>query len=479
MMALTTTSRTSRDVPGSGGMGSDFVPQDELRSVFALAMSAMYKAEVPQYSQLVDIVGRINKQKWDGTAGDKDEMDRLTVERHGAIRLGTAKELQTVGRIFSILGMQAVGYYDLSVAGLPMHATCFRPVDSTSLSRNPFRVFTTLLRPDHLMDEQARKLGQVLLQRRNIFSAELLEWLKVAENQGGHLRPEQAEAFIPQALQTFGWRPVAAATRTEYLKLREEHPILADIACFQSAHINHLTPRVLDITAAQEAMIEVGMAVKSTIEGPPERKCPILLRQTSFLALEEQIQFKSVEGDEALERLVSGSHKARFGEIEQRGAAVTPAGRRLYDKLLRDASVKASGARNAADRNLIVKDVFAEFPDTWDELREQRLAYFEYKCVANTKPANDLTLWDAVKAGLIRAVPIVYEDFLPFSAAGIFQSNLQAASSSHSSSCSVGSPDLRGFEKSLNGPVLDADELYQRIENASIARCAKQLGQVW
>lgn len=54
------------------------------------------------------------------------------------------------------------------------------------------------------------------------------------------------------------------------------------------------------------------------IEGPPRRQCPILLRQTSFKAISERIRFK---GSDA----VLG-HRARFGEIESRGVALTPKG---------------------------------------------------------------------------------------------------------------------------------------------------------
>ncbi|VFS86796.1 Uncharacterized protein conserved in bacteria [Kluyvera cryocrescens] len=56
-----------------------------------------------------------------------DELARLNVERHGAIRVGTAEELATLCRIFAIMGMQPVGYYDLSVAGVPVHSTAFSP----------------------------------------------------------------------------------------------------------------------------------------------------------------------------------------------------------------------------------------------------------------------------------------------------------------------------------------------------------------
>jgi uncharacterized glyoxalase superfamily metalloenzyme YdcJ len=35
---------------------------------------------------------------------------------------------------------------------------------------------------------------------------------------------------------------------------------VADVVSFRGPHINHLTPRTLDIDAAQAAMIEHGMA---------------------------------------------------------------------------------------------------------------------------------------------------------------------------------------------------------------------------
>ncbi|NHW78255.1 2-oxoadipate dioxygenase/decarboxylase family protein, partial [Escherichia coli] len=73
---------------------------------------------------------------------------------------------------------------------------------------------------------------------------------------------------------------------------------------------------------------ECGITPKTLIEGPPRREVPILLRQTSFKALEEQVLFVDEK---------QGTHTARFGEIEQRGVALTPKGRRLYDELLHKA----------------------------------------------------------------------------------------------------------------------------------------------
>src|ERR1700722_7581285 len=119
---------------------------DEIRTLFSCAMSDMFRAEVPQYGNLTELVGDVNA---DTLANDpdlrdrlvrNDELRRLSVERHGAICLGTADELFTIRRAFAVMGMYPVGYYDLSVAGVPVHSTAFRPIDDAALRRNPFRV---------------------------------------------------------------------------------------------------------------------------------------------------------------------------------------------------------------------------------------------------------------------------------------------------------------------------------------------------
>lgn len=103
-----------------GSFGSiAHVDKSDLRADFAAAMSAMYKTEVPLYADLIDIVQDIN-QSLLNSSNFSSTLERLTAERHGAIRLGTAHELQTIRRIFKLLDMHPVGYYDLSIAGLPL-----------------------------------------------------------------------------------------------------------------------------------------------------------------------------------------------------------------------------------------------------------------------------------------------------------------------------------------------------------------------
>src|SRR5690606_9790071 len=155
---------------------NSYVTANEIRSRFSAAMSAMYRDEVPAYGTLMSLVARVNDETLtaDPRLKDRleatDSLERISEERHGAIRLGTPDELSMMRRAFAVMGMHPVGYYDLSTAGVPVHSTAFRPVDDASLKRNPFRVFTSLLRLDLIADEALRVEAAAVLAARKIFT---------------------------------------------------------------------------------------------------------------------------------------------------------------------------------------------------------------------------------------------------------------------------------------------------------------------
>lgn len=445
-----------------------FVCPDDIRSLFAQAMSEMYRTEVPLYGTLMELVATVNADTLAAEPGlsaqlqRNGERERLDLERHGAIRVGTAQELATLRRLFALMGMHPVGYYDLSVAGVPVHSTAFRPVDAVALSRNPFRVFTSLLRLELIEDVALRAQAAEILSRRQIFTAEVLVLIEQAERDGG-LRQADAERFVAQALETFRWHVEATVPLATYRALHDAHRLLADVVSFHGPHINHLTPRTLDIDAVQAQMLARGIDAKAVIEGPPRRCCPILLRQTSFKALEEAVHFPAGAGSAQV-----GSHTARFGEIEQRGLALTPKGRALYDALLAQVREGKAAGNTGDDYALRLHDAFAAFPDDYATLRRQGLGYFRYALTAagRADPAAvaQQPLEALIEAGLVCADPIVYEDFLPVSAAGIFQSNL-GGTEQHAYAASA---NRQAFEQALGAVVADEFALYQAIERQSL-----------
>ena len=449
----------------------NFVNPDLIRQRFSKAMSDMYREEVPLYGALMELVEQTNRHVLDSDRQiaqqlvSTGEIERLDLERHGAIRVGTADELATLARLFAVMGMQPVGYYDLTPAGVPVHSTAFRAVHEASLQVSPFRVFTSLLRLELIEDLELRAFAQSMLDRRSIFTPMALTLIDLAETQGGLTEP-QASAFVEQALETFRWHHSATVTAEQYRQLSAQHRLIADVVAFKGPHINHLTPRTLDIDIVQAQMPAHGITPKAVIEGPPRRQCPILLRQTSFKALDEPIAF--TDQNEA-----RGSHSARFGEIEQRGAALTPKGRALYDRLLnaaRDELKDFPNEANAARYNALMARHFNEFPDSWEGMRQQQLAYFRYFVTEKGLASGDLenaALEDLLSGGYLRVEPLVYEDFLPVSAAGIFQSNLGDTAQTHYGVHS----NQQAFEKALGRPTIDELELYAQSQRRSIEQC--------
>lgn len=456
-----------------GIVRKDVMGKDNIRKLFSRKMSEMYRAEVPQYAVLLDLVNQVNKntlQQNDRLKTqllDTNNLNRILEERHGAIRLGTSEELRTVCSLFGVMGMYPVGYYDLSVAHMPVHATAFRPLESAALQENPFRIFTSLLRIDLIQDQEIVALIRQILSKRDIFTDRVRELIAIDKKQNG-LTESEAIEFVDEALETFRWHKRASVSHEMYLKLSAIHPLVADIVAFRGPHINHLTPRTLDIDAVQTMMKEYGIDPKAIIEGPPSRRTPVLLRQTSFKALQESIVFPSSSGDD-----VSGVHRARFGEIEQRGVALKPKGLALYhqitDKVREQIEPKQDGS-NAQDYYRILNHEVKFLDDDLSLLRKENRVYLEYRPTqkgidaAGTLQSSDLEV--LISEGYITFAPIVYEDFLPVSAAGIFSSNLGDSTLS----ISVGSPDQTAFEEALGEKTINPFEWYEKLEKESIQK---------
>jgi uncharacterized glyoxalase superfamily metalloenzyme YdcJ len=369
------------------------LPTWRLRERFAAGLSAMYGSEVPAYATLVEVSTQVNREYAERHPGAQrlGSVSRVTAERHGAIRVGTPQELAAVADLFSAFGMVPVGYYDLrdAVSPVPVVSTAFRPIDGDELARNPFRVFTSMLalQDPRFFHTDLRARVQTFLDRRQLFDPALIARARMIAADCG-CGVGEADDFVAQAVAAFALshQPIE---KSWYDELSRVSAVAADIAAVTSTHINHLTPRVLDIDELYRRMTAGGVTMIDAIQGPPRWDGPaVLLRQTSFRALAEPRRFRNDDGT-----VVEGSLRVRFGEVEARGVALTPKGRDRYDA----AMARLSGNGDPAD-------VWGQyFPATDDEMATQGLAYYR-----DGDPAK----------------PVVYEDFLPASAAGIFRSNL-------------------------------------------------------
>lgn len=448
-----------------------------LRARFAARLSALYGREVPAYTLLVEVTEQVNRRVM-ARDGDRAErlgtLARVTAERHGAIRVGTPEELAQVARVFGALGMHPTGFYDLRDAHpqpVPVVSTAFRPEAPDELARNPFRVFTSMLVPEdrRFFDEDLERRLRRFLASRRLFPELLLVLADRATAEGGLAVPD-AERFLDLAAEAFALSsdPVDSAW---YAELERVSGVAADIGGVTTTHINHLTPRVLDIDDLYASMQVAGVEMIDRIQGPPRWEGPdVLLRQTSFRALDEPRRFRDADGT-----VRDGTLRVRFGEVEARGIALTPAGRDLYDTAL--AAVDERAAATGRDRDEVAVEVWREtMPATERELWERDLGFFRYR-VADVPPDGPppASLPDLVTGGWLDPEPIVYEDFLPRSAAGIFASNLTGGGSLDA--------DQGGAERSadwiadrIGRPVRSPEDLYRAESETSLARATEALG---
>src|SRR5699024_637165 len=114
--------------------------------------------------------------------------------------------------------------------------------------------------------------------------------------------------------------------------------------------------------------------------------------------------------------------------------------------------------------------------DDLTTLRREGLAFFHYRAVPGAEPVSHTQdIERLIEAGALLATPMTYEDFLPVSAAGIFQSNLgdDARSSADSTEASQGSQAC--FEEALGTKVSDEIALYERQQKDSLAQALAAL----
>ncbi|BBY96067.1 hypothetical protein MGALJ_57360 [Mycobacterium gallinarum] len=353
----------------------------QLRAEFAAALSRLYAAEVPMYSTLVEVSAEVNREL--------DATERVIVERHGAIRVGNPRELADVADLFAAFGMFPVGFYDLRDAGspVPVVSTAFRPIDSDDLEHNPFRVFTSMLATadERFFAPDLRMRVERYLADRQLFDPALIAEARRIASDAGTDR-DSADRFIAAAVDAFALsrEPI---DRAWYDELAHVSAVAADIAGVRTTHINHLTPRVLDIDELYVRMSRRGIEMIDAIQGPPRCDGPaVLLRQTSFRALSEPRRFRDDDG-----QVSEGTLRVRFGEVESRGVALTAEGRRRYDQAMAETDPAAMWN--------------TYFPATDEAMAASGLAYYR---------------------GGDPSKPVAYEDFLPASAAGIFRSNLDS-----------------------------------------------------
>lgn len=536
----------------------DAKPIEMQRELFA-AISRMFASETPLYDTSLLINEAVNRAVCDVLAGlyrgfrcTDTQLAKTSAERHGAIRIGTPDEYRWIARFFACFGMEPHNFYNMSGLGAksqPVVATAFR-----SVTQPEHRMFTSLLLIDSF-DEPIRDRLNEALAARTVFSDKAKSLVELSESRGGLCRDDAKQLIHEGIHRIFKWMGTARDHDLYVDLCASGNKIAADIACFDSHHLNHLTPNTLCmdvytsamklcmglidassfraesrsamhqlirdtdahtmlllfkhlshedvdsfvVGAVNEADIDLQIdrltdrcnhgdlrlkssqhaGFKEHTEGPPSG-VPVLLRQDSYKALTEPVVFRNADGT-----TVNATHTARFGEVEQRFYATTSKGRALYDECLQDAeSVYARHAGPPSDAPDILRDrqceAFARFPGSLDTLLRQGLVFGLYaateKGIEFAKrgaPIGTTDIHALVRSGLARVEGIRYEDFLPFSAAGIFASNLNQKDSLTRRETVFSAPDL---ERVMGRNVIDTGTVYAGLEAISLLDTYSALG---
>jgi uncharacterized glyoxalase superfamily metalloenzyme YdcJ len=437
----------------------NFIPTHQIRARFVESMSRIYEQEVGLYGTLREAVAKSN-----GNA-------EIEIH-HAAIRLASATEMRQIARLFRVMGMFPVNYYNLTASNLPVHSTAFRAINEEELAKNPFRVFVSVLRHD-LIPENVREKVEEAIARRQLITPEAMRLIEKSENQGG-LEEKDAEAFILEAVKTFQKNQQANVAYEFYQQLLSINSLLADVVSFKNPHINHLTIKSLHIDELQQQLNDDGIKTTPIIQGPPKRKVPILLRQGSFQAVLDEFEFPNGDGT-----FTKGQHRARFGEYESKGdVAVTPKGMQLYDECLRktEENLDKKSPNYKQEYARAIAREFKNFPDDLEALRQQKLVYLKYeksdKKVNGTLPNS----WESlITQGYVTYKPLPYYDFLPVSAAGIFKSNLVEGGMVETKATEDRKEQL---EQDLGSKIFSQFDLSASVEAKSILETADELGFV-
>jgi uncharacterized glyoxalase superfamily metalloenzyme YdcJ len=127
------------------------ITADDIREHFSQAMSAMYQQEVPQYGTLLELVADVNLAVLENNPllheqlANADELARLNVERHGRSASARRRNFQPCAVCLPLWGCtrSAITISPRRGAG-PLNGVSAD--DDAALCRNPFRIFTSLLR---------------------------------------------------------------------------------------------------------------------------------------------------------------------------------------------------------------------------------------------------------------------------------------------------------------------------------------------
>ncbi|MFK7759466.1 MAG: DUF1338 family protein [Phycisphaerales bacterium] len=237
---------------------TSFVDKRTLQHELFHELSDMFGREVPMYDRSLLINTSCNRavcsllaELYHGFEVSDEQIDAAGGERHGAIRIGRSDEYHWIGRYFACFAMEPHSYFDMTSVGVksqPIIATGFR-----STIDPDHRVFASLLQTNFFEDSLQARI-EALLDKREIFPARAKSLIEQSERDGGLGRDDADELIRCGTEHIFQWRSEANDPELYYELCDAGFKIAADIACFTTHHLNHLTPNTLCMDLYTAAM---------------------------------------------------------------------------------------------------------------------------------------------------------------------------------------------------------------------------------
>ena len=422
-----------------------------------------FQAALPLYKDMMGVASVIN------AAAGEEEAKRLGKVMHAAIRCASAEELRLISDMFGVMNNAPVNYYDLRER-VSVESTAFRPVDSSDIEANGFRVFCSLLSIE-CIHEKNRPFVQSIIDRRAVFDDELKSLIEKGKQQRG-LQEADAECFVDKCVDLFTRPEEALVSIEEYQKLVSINKVAAQVLISNSLAFNHLTPSVASVPEAHAEMQRRGIKTIPVWQGPVGKN--VILRQTSCLAPPVVMKFPNEDGTFA-----ESEYQETFVEFEERLQALTRKGRIKFEALFAEGKQQLSKPESDPDYAehyyATMEAALAEFPSDAFVLWQESLAYFTYESASESLESSAATTFEsAIESGLISLVPQKYEDFFGPAATNIFNSNIGLDDVSN---VGVAKSDSQSsFEEKLGREVIDMYDYYDDIEKRSRESVCDHLG---
>ena len=442
--------------------------------------------------------------------------------RHAAVRFALPEEMEFYTRCMNLMNLFPIGMYDLTGEGTPVKSIVYRPISEEDIKEDGFRSFTSMADPEaptNYRNEAQKQMVYGLMEKRRerhfkgegCFTNRLFELVAKGETEG--FTEVERKEFITEMVNIYRLNKVTAVNKQTYEELKALDATLADIFG-PELNLNHTTPHTKDNEkvhrlASEEINPLTGekLVMNGTVYGP--KGVFILLEQSSCKAIDNELE--TTDGQKV-------KLKTRFCEFETRGQAVTRTGREIYDtvlagimsevnhyKKLKKDEILHSGReyegklRDEAEAEAgklyskLAHERFpAAYPKTDEEMALQGMVYNKYEIDHDALAKADKTkiqhildniektqlkftddeshnqrvmaqemnplMEKLVEAGVAKRILIIYEDFLPASASGIFGSNKDKDGETKKTTDEI----LKYFKETLG--VIDFYDLYENVQ---------------